>query len=63
MLFLHCIREREREEGERDSHLNDVLPLESLNLAGPPLPVTVAMAQFAVVSVAPREHLPTLSQR
>ena len=43
-------------------YLDDLFPLESLNLTGTSLSVTVAMPQLAVVSVTPTEYLATLGQ-
>ena len=46
----------------RDLHLYDLLALQCLHLAGPPLPVAVAVPQLPVVAVAPTEHLAALRQ-
>lgn len=43
-------------------HLNHFLSLEGFDLSGSALPVAVAVAQFAVVAVAPAENLAALRQ-
>lgn len=43
-------------------HLNHLLSLEGFDLSGSALSVAVAVAQFAVVAVAPAEDLAALRQ-
>lgn len=47
----------------RHTHLHHLLPLQSLDLFGSSLSLSVAMPQFPIIAVTPAKHLTRLHQR